>query len=534
MNLVSVLQMINLEKEANDSGLGYDQMMLNAGFALADVIHQRYGNVKPKHILGLIGSGNNGGDALIALSKLIEMGWIATAYLVKDRNQKDPMIANLIDLKCDVVKIEEDTSFKKLRKIIEDCDLILDGILGTGIKLPLRKSITEMLLMISDIEELPEIVAVDCPSGVDCETGETAEDTLHASLTVCMAAVKKGLLKFPAFNYVGKITAVDIGLPGNLSGFSNLHSTVVDQKMIRKMLPSRPLDAHKGTFGTCMIVGGSINYCGAVILSARAAYKIGAGLVRAAIPGSIYDAIAGQVPECTWVVLSDTMGVINGSASAILQKNLERVDAMLIGPGIGQDKETLDFLKDLMQFKERISGKSKIGFSDEPQKKETSQPFSQPSIVFDADALKLLSHIEKWYQLPEKTAVLTPHPGEMAVLTGMTVEEIQKDREGAAKKFAQKWGHVIVLKGAVTIVAAPDGHTFFIPIATPALATAGTGDVLAGMITGLLAQGVSAIDAAVTGAWLHAQAGVSAEAQFGQNISITAGDVINHIPIALK
>ena len=534
MNLVSVSQMIDLEKEAHQTGFGYDQMMMNAGSALAEEIQKRYASEKPKQILGLIGSGNNGGDTLIAISKLIEKGWAAAAYLVTEREPNDALVSSLVEIKCNIIKKEEDISFEKLRKLIEWTDLILDGILGTGIKLPLRESITKVLQVISGMEDLPEIIAVDCPSGVDCDTGEAAETTLHASLTVCMSAVKQGLLKFPAFNYVGEITTVDIGLPENLSGYSKLNSVVVDQKMVNKMLPRRPLDAHKGTFGTCMIVGGSINYCGAVILSARSAYRIGTGLVRAAIPGSIYDAIAGQVPECTWVVLPDSMGVINSSASAILQENLERVDAMLIGPGIGQDKETLDFLKDVLRFKERSSVKSMLGFSHEPQKKETTQLFTQPALVFDADALKLISHIEKWYQLPEKTAVLTPHPGEMAFLTGLTIEEIQKDREAVAREFAQKWGHVVVLKGAVTIVAAPDGQIFYIPIATAALASAGTGDVLAGMITGLLAQGATATDASVAGAWLHAQAGVAAEKRFGQNFSITAGDVIKHIPMVLK
>ncbi|MDO9546172.1 MAG: NAD(P)H-hydrate dehydratase [Pelolinea sp.] len=534
MNLVSVSQMLDLEKEANDSGLGYDQMMLNAGSALADVIHERYGSGQQKHILGLIGSGNNGGDTLIALSKLIEKGWLAAAYLVNERKQKDALITKLIEMNCDVVPIKEDPSFERLRKLIDHTDLILDGILGTGIKLPLRKSISEVLQVFAGMENMPDIVAVDCPSGVDCDTGEAAEDTLSADLTVCMANVKKGLLKFPAFEYVGEIACVDIGLPENLSGYANMHSSVVDQMMVRKMLPSRPLNAHKGTFGTCMIVGGSINYCGAVILSARSAYRVGAGLVQAAIPGCIYDAIAGQVPECTWVVLPHSMGVIGSSASATLQENLERVDAMLVGPGMGQEKETLDFIKELLRFKETGSGKLTLGFSQHPRMEKTTHLFTQPSLVFDADALKLISHIEKWYQLPEKIAVLTPHPGEMAILTGMTVEEIQKDRESIAREFAQKWGHVVVLKGAVTIVAAPDGHSFFIPIATPALASAGTGDVLAGMITGLLAQNISAIDAAVAGAWLHAQAGLAAEKSNGQNVSVTAGDVINQIPFVLK
>ncbi len=534
MDLVTVSQMITLEREANERGLGYDQMMMNAGSALAEVIQERYGHTQSRNILGLIGSGNNGGDTLIALSELIEKGWQVAAYLVKSRKKSDPLVLSIIKNNGQVISIDKDASFDELRKLIKKSDIVLDGILGTGFELPLRKAISAPLQVFSEFDILPEIVAVDCPSGVDCDTGKAAEETLHANLTVCMAAIKKGLLKFPAFEYVGEIVVVDIGLPQALLELKNIHTSVVDKDMVRTILPARPLDAHKGTFGTCMIVGGSINYCGAVLLSAESAYRIGAGLVRTAIPGALYDAIAGQLPECTWIVLPHSMGVINSTASAVIQENLDRVGAMLIGPGVGQEKETLDFLKDLLKFEEIHTRKSEIGFSSQSKIVEQSKRLNQPTLVFDADALKLLSNIENWYQLLKQMAVLTPHPGEMAVLTGLTIDEVQKDREGVVNNFAAKWGHVVVLKGAVTIIASPDGKTAFIPIATPALASAGTGDVLSGMITGLIAQGMEAFDAAVAGAWLHARAGVAAAIKQGQTISVTASDVIGQIPVVLK
>ena len=526
--------MITLETEANESGLGYDQMMKNAGIALAEVIHERYGNTESRKIMGLIGSGNNGGDTLIALSELIKKGWRATAYLVKGRKKNDDLVLDIIKNNGQVISINEDTSFDHLLELIRNSDIVLDGILGTGFTLPLRKDISAILNIFSDFDILPEIVAVDCPSGVDCDTGEVAEETLHADLTVCMAALKKGLLKFPAFEYVGEISTVDIGLPINLREFRNIQSFVVDHEIVCGILPPRLLDTHKGTFGSCMIVGGSTKYCGAVLLSAESAYRIGVGLVRAAIPGTIYDAISGQLPECTWVVLPHSMGVINSKASAVIQKNLNRIGAMLIGPGIGQEKETLDFLKDLLQFGEITIRKTSLGFSSEIEIDKKEKRFDQPTLVLDADALRLLPQIKNWYQTISQIAVLTPHPGEMAALAGLTIDEVQKNREGLAKQFATRWGHVIVLKGALTIIASPDGETAFIPIATPALASAGTGDVLSGMITGLIAQGVNAFDAAVAGAWLHAYAGINAAINQGQTISVTARDVIDQIPSALK
>ena len=534
MELVTVSQMITLEKEANERGLGYDQMMKNAGSALAKVIQERYGHTQSRNILGLIGSGNNGGDTLIALSELIEKGWQVAAYLVKSRKKNDPLVVSIIKNNGQVFSIDDDASFAELRELINKSDIVLDGVLGTGFALPLRKEISAPLQVFSEFDSLPIIVAVDCPSGADCDTGKTAEGTLHANLTICMAAIKKGLLKFPAFEYVGEIIVVDIGLPKNLLEFKNIITSVVDQDMVRTMLPARPLDAHKGTFGTCMIVGGSTNYCGAVLLSAESAYRIGAGLVRAAIPGAIYDAIAGQLSECTWIVLPHSMGVIKSTASAVIQENLDRVGVMLIGPGVGQEKETLDFLIDLLQFEQAHTGKAAIGFSNQLKIAKKTERYDQPTLVFDADALKLLHNIKNWYQMLTQTAVLTPHPGEMAVLTGLTIDEVQKDREGVVNYFAAKWGHVVVLKGAVTIIASPDERTAFIPIATPALASAGTGDVLSGMITGLIAQGMKAFDAAVAGAWLHARAGVAAAIKHGQPGSVTASDVIGQIPYVLK
>ncbi len=533
-NLVTVSEMTTLESEANERGFGYDQMMRNAGLALADVIHERYGHTQSRNILGLIGSGNNGGDALIALSELIEKGWIVTAYLIKKRKKKDPLVLSIINNDGQVISVDEDGSFNELQELIGSSDIILDGILGTGFKLPLREEISAPLQVFSKFDTLPEIVAVDCPSGVDCDTGETAGETLQADLTVCMAAIKKGLLKFPAFEYVGKIVVVGIGLPKNLPEFKNIHASVIDQDVVQKMLPARPLDAHKGTFGVCMIIGGSTNYCGAVLLSAVSAYRIGAGLVRAAIPGAIYDAIAGQLPECTWIVLPHSTGAISGSASVVIQENLDRVTALLIGPGLGREKDTLEFMKNLLQFEETPIKKTAIGFLGQLKKTENKESLNQPTLVFDADALRLLSNIDDWHQMLKNRAVLTPHPGEMAALTGLTIDEVQNDREGIAKDFAAKWGHVVVLKGAVTIIASPDGETAFIPIATPALASAGTGDVLSGMITGLIGQGMVAFDAAVAGAWLHARAGVAAATKQGQTISITASDVISEISFVLK
>jgi NAD(P)H-hydrate epimerase len=245
----------------------------------------------------------------------------------------------------------------------------------------------------------------------------------------------------------------------------------------------------------------------------------------------LHGALAGQFPEATWSLLPHERGSIARDAAKSLMKNFERATALLVGPGFGVEDTTGDFLKDLLigeSAPKKAAGR--IGFLQEQESKSEAVAAHLPPMVIDADGLKLLAKIEGWHKLLPAPAVLTPHPGEMAVLTGLSTEEIQADRMGFAMKYAQEWGHVVVLKGAFTIVAAPDGMATVIPVASPALARAGTGDVLAGLIVGLMAQGLDSYDAAVSGAWIHAQAGLVAADALGSTASVLAGDVLDAVP----
>ena len=534
MKLVTVKQMIALEKEADQSGLTYESMMANAGLGLAQVVHKCYFKRPQPRVLGLVGSGNNGGDTLVALKHLADWGWQTQAYLVKERGEKDALLAAYQTAGGEICTVTADGTFAQLRTLALETDLILDGIFGTGIKLPLRGKAKNVLTFLAAIPDLPTVAAVDCPSGVDCDSGKAAAECLPAELTVCMAAVKQGLLKQPALGLAGEICAVDIGLADNLHAWHGIDTDVVDAPMVAAMLPDRPSDGHKGTFGTAMLAAGSINYCGAVMLASKATYRVGAGLVRTAIPGAIYDALVGQVAEATWLILPHSLGVLNGDGARIVRENLERTNALLLGPGWGQANETLEFLKKLISTNNSSIKKSIMGFENNLEGEPKQAQFELPNLVIDADALKLLAKIEGWEKKLGKKAVLTPHAGEMAVLTGLSTKEIQQKRETIGRKYAKAWGQVVVLKGALTVVADPSGKTALIPFASSALATAGTGDVLAGMITGLIAQGMGAYEAALAGAWLHAKAGKLAAAQLGSEAAVMAGDVLEAIPLALK
>ena len=535
MKLVTVSQMQAIERDADAGGLTYEQMMENAGHGLADIILDLYAGETELEVLGLVGAGNNGGDTLVALAALAAEGWKARAYLVK--RKKDDLVKRFLEAGGEV--LSKENPFVQLAQAIETADVFLDGVLGTGVKLPLKKEVAELLSEVNDVldgmSESPLIVAVDCPSGVDSDTGEVADEAIPADITVTMAAVKQGMLKLPAFEYIGEPKVVDIGLPADLPSFQDLRTEVADEESVAAFLPERSLDSHKGTFGTALIAAGSVNYTGAVVLAGEAAYRAGAGLVTLAVPAPVHVALAGRFPEATWVLLPHEMGIISGNASEVFAKNLERATALLIGPGFGTEDTTKDFIENLLRGKvstKRVT--AGIGFVHKQSEKQEQTNSELPPMVVDADGLKLLAKITDWQKLLPTPAILTPHPGEMSVLTGLSKEEIQADRQEVASRYAREWGHVVVLKGAFTVIASPDGRTTLIPVASPALARAGTGDVLAGLIVGLRAQGLEAFDAAVVGAWIHAQAGLYAADSLGTAISVLAGDVLDSISDVLS
>lgn len=533
MKLVTVSQMLAIEKEANANGLSYATMMENAGRGLAEVISDLFASDEGFEAFGLVGPGNNGGDTLVALERLALQGWRTRAYLVK--RKPDDLVKRLKTAGGEILHAEQDDNFQSLSTFLETADVLLDGLLGTGFKLPLKAEMAEVLAaagrVLESLDEPPFVIAVDCPSGVDCDSGQAAEECLQADMTVTMAAVKQGLLKLPAFAWVGNLKMVEIGLPPDLPSLQTIQTEVADENLVADLLPPRPLDAHKGTFGTALIAAGSANYTGAAMLSGKAAYRAGAGLVTMAVPAMLHGVLAGHFPEATWVLLPHERGGIAREAAEALSKHFERATALLLGPGFGLEDTTRDFLYDLLTGKAMVKKNApRIGFlPSEAEQADEAARGKLPPLVVDADGLRLLAKLDDWSKLLPAPAVLTPHPGEMAALTGLTTEAIQADRLAVATRFATEWGHVVVLKGAFTVVAAPDGRATIIPVASPTLARAGSGDVLAGLIVGLRAQGLEAYAAAVAGAWIHAQAGLEAGREVGSAAAVLAGDILEAV-----
>lgn len=502
MKVLTIQEMKDLEFTAESSGVSYDLMMQNAGQNLANWIANKFQENELKIILGLIGSGNNGSDTLIALTELTSQGWFCIAFCVKERAQGDRFLDVFNKSGGSVVR-----DLGKLQGIIAHGSLILDGILGTGFKSPMESELEARLQTINQYISSSHyhqvVIAVDCPSGVNCDSGDVSDAVIKASYTACMGVVKAGLLILPAFQYCGEFIQIDIGIPIGLASLDHTNINLIDDKYIVENINRRELDSHKGTFGRCAILAGSKKYPGAAFLAGKAAYLSGAGLVGIFSSNELKNQLSGLLPEAIWWEMEQECA--DGDF-------LYSISAVLIGPGLDHNVDSLSRFSDLINCLENHNSYKNI------------------QIVFDADGLRLLGKIDNWWSKFPSTTILTPHPGEMAELTGMSVSEIQSARWDVVKHFALKWNKIILLKGAISVVANPDGKIGIIPLATSALSTAGTGDILSGLIAGLCAQGNEPYKATLMGAYIHAKAGYLLEQSNGQTYTTTASEVLAAIP----
>jgi len=527
VKIVRIEEMQAIEAAADRGGLSYASMMENAGRGFALQLQTLLRDVEGKHILILVGPGNNGGDGLVAAHYLAEMGSQVAVYLSHARSGEDVNYARLQG-RMPVITAEDDAGLEILQARAEEADVVVDALLGTGFRLPMRPGIGSLLVALQTAlearnEPVP-IAAVDCPSGLECNTGNIAAEALRAVWTVTFAAAKFGHFLRQGPDYCGKLSVVGIGLPEDLKEMKDVSVEMMTAADAARLLPHRPHESHKGTFGTVCVVAGSLNYPGAPVLVALGAYRAGAGLVRLAVPLPLQAVNAAAVPEAIWTLLPHELGVLTESATEVLMPVMKAADTVVLGPGLGQDPATLRFVDRLFNSPKQPR-KGTIGFIHEEEGVGGVAEDRLPRFVLDADGLRLLAKIEEWAEHLPPDSILTPHPGEMACLTGLSVEQIQADRVETARRWAQTWGHVVVLKGAFSVVAAPDGRAAVVPIATSALATAGSGDVLAGVIGALLAQGNAAYDAALLGVYLHAHAGELAAEKAGWEGSVMARDV---------
>ena len=549
IKIYTVAEMVAAEKAANAAGHSYAQMMESAGRLVAEAVQQRH-DVAERQVLVLVGPGNNGGDGLVAGRYLAEAGAVVAFYLLKPRDMADDEnLARVEEMGLEVLLADYDQRYRVLRHRLRVTDILIDALLGTGVTRPIEGQLAALLEQVGaavaekrraaapgrppllsvatpptapddtpawddDGPRRPIVVAVDCPSGLNCDSGALDPLAVAADLTVTFAGPKRGHFRFPGAAACGELVVADIDIDAQLPAIRGVALELATADLARSLLPPRPPDGHKGTFGTALIAAGSIRYWGAPALAARGAFRGGAGLVTLAVPQRLRPALAGQFPEATYPAITDpdTLGVATAN---LLLGSLASYGALLVGPGLGEAASFMTALLDGL----RSTAEGGLLADDVPA----------PPLVVDADGLNLLAQMPDWpTRLPPNT-ILTPHPGEMARLVGRPLAAVRdEERVELARESAAAWGHVVLLKGAYTVIAAPGGQATLLPFANPLLAVAGSGDVLSGIIVSLLAQGVKPYEAAVLGGYLHGAAGQLAADYWG-NAGLLASELADWV-----
>ena len=514
MKLVTADEMRVLEDASEAAGVSRSLLMENAGLQIATAIRHHLAGIAGRRILVLVGPGNNGGDGLVAARHLHRWGGEITAYLAAPRGTDSPHLATATRLGIRIVRVTSDDGLQTLEALALISDLVVDAILGTGRARPLEPPVSDLLTRIKREKlrrsALP-IVAVDLPTGLNADSGGIDSSTLPADVTLTLGLPKIGLFTGEGPSVAGDVRTLDIGIPANLD--SGLTREIITDSMVRGLLPHRGAAAHKGTHGRALIVAGSRSYIGAAALATTAASRVGAGLVSLAAPASLQAALAPQVPEATHLPLPDdtALGVADETAISALDAATD-YDAYLVGCGLGQHPRTAAFLTAAFTGLTLSVG---------------------APLVLDADALNFLAEFPQWWHSIPVPAIITPHPGEMARLMRQSTGEIQASRLELASQAANDWGVTVVLKGAHTVIAAPDGRIRLSPWAVPALATAGTGDVMAGATVGMVAQGLEPFDAATCAVYIHGLAGRMVSDELG-DAGLLASDLLPALPRAMR
>lgn len=473
----------------------------------------------PAAVTVICGKGNNGGDGMVVARHLLRAGVETNIFVVgseKDSYSNDHLVNRRI-LETMGVEIYyiDDKDLEPLKASLMDTSAIVDAILGTGIDRVVEGICSQIIDLIN--ESARPVLAIDIPSGLNSDTGQIMGNSVQAAATATFGSVKPGLLCHPGNLVAGEIRLIDIGLPMPESLPEEMIDSLPQLEIPRwwlatafdvsSKLPERPIDSHKGSFGQILLVAGSVGMSGAAMMSARSSLRSGAGLSILATAKSLVPALPAE--EIIYRPLTETStGSIGIDALKELEHDMERAQVMVIGPGLSSNEETVSFIHELLK-KVRVP------------------------CVLDADGLNAIAQNPKIMSETEGGFVFTPHPKELSRLMGKSTAEIQSDRIRSAQEAAKRFGATIVLKGANTIVATPDDDVFIIPTGNNGMATAGSGDVLTGVIAGLLAQGMNTTWAAVAGAYIHGAAGDLAASDFGEDGTI-AGDIMSYVPLAIK
>lgn len=508
MKLVTAKEMKALDVQAQtDYAMPGILLMDNAAQAVAEAVHEALTALEGERVVIFCGGGNNGGDGLGAARWLQSYGVSVRAFVVGaalDAVQGDAALELAMFTKAggrvEALSTEDDWVLAELAA--SKADVLVDALLGTGFHGELEGDVLRACELLNKSEKY--ILAVDIPTGVNADNGAVSENAVRADHTVTMALVKTGLLLYPGREYCGDIELADISMPVKLVEEYQSDKYRLTDEIVRELLPLRKANAHKGDAGRVVICAGSPGYTGAAALASDAAVKAGAGLVSLYTPLSSRDVLAIKLTEVMVHGLLERMpGILGGGAASDVASSAEAADVLAIGPGLGTSESTQEAVRTILQ--------------------KITTP-----VVIDADALTALAGHTEILAAMQAQKVLTPHPGEMARLTGLEIAEIEADRINVAKKYAEEWQAIVVLKGAPTVIGCPNGTVYVNSTGNSSLATGGSGDVLTGIIAGLAAQEISLQEAAICGVYLH---GLAAELT-GIDIGLAAGELAALLPQA--
>lgn len=513
MKLVTAGQMQRMDKETIDSfGIPGQILMENAGRGAFQMLLEQFAGIESKHICILAGRGNNGGDGFVMGRYLLEQGIQTTLVLLSSADKvKNDARSNMILFQklChhnslgSFLEIPDEQTFSAHETHIRHHDIFVDAILGTGLTSAVKGFFKIIIDMLNGLKK--PVFSVDIPSGLDSDTGRPCGVCVKASATATFAFAKVGHILYPGNEYTGILKVIDIGIPKFIAERENLQISVMSPEKISRLFQPRPFNSHKGNWGHLLAVAGSEGKTGAAVLCANAAMRCGTGLVTLAVPERLHPIVGSAVIEAMTAVIPDqNTGLFSDNGMDELIRLLPGKTALAIGPGIGTHPDTKTLVKSLIQ--------------------EVGIP-----MVIDADGLNCIADSPGILNKAATLPVITPHPGEMARLTGLTTDYIQQNRIRIGRKFSKQFHAVLVLKGAQTLVCLPDQTVFICPSGNPGMASGGMGDVLTGIIAGFLAQGFSQKDAAIAGVYIHGRCADILSRRTGA-FGYLASDIIQTIP----
>jgi NAD(P)H-hydrate epimerase len=513
MKVATAEQMQELDRKAIEAyRIPGIVLMENAGRGATEVISNTFPDLQKMKIAIVAGKGNNGGDGFVIARYLLNRRISVKVYLLADskglRGDAETNFQIFQRMKGEVISIPSSKDYQKMKKELEKFDLLIDAIFGTGLDAEVRGYYREVIDHLNTLQK--PIVAIDIPSGLDANTGKPFGTAVRASLTITFGLPKIGHVISPGLDYVGKLKLVDIGLPKKLVEEERIQTYLLENDEIRGWLstPRRP-DTHKGDYGHLLVIAGSVGKTGAAAMTCETALRIGAGLVTLAIPKSLNAIMEVKLTEVMTEPLPETpKQTLSLRAFSSILRLCENKKAVIIGPGIGTFKETQSLILKLI--------------------KTLNLP-----IILDADGLTALATQPKTLPTTNRSLILTPHPGEMAKLIRSTPKDVQEDRISISRNFAQSHHVHLVLKGHRSLIATPKGEVFINPTGNPGMASGGTGDVLTGMIGGLICQGFDILQSLQMAVYLHGLAGDEMAQELGEK-SLIARDIIEKIPALLQ